>query len=68
MNDEPRMDDEKVEDLVRFLLEDHDTDDWEATVNRVETFSDAGVLTTNRGLVVAFADGSEFQLTIARSR
>lgn len=34
----------------------------------VSTFRDAGVLTTNDGLVLTFADGSEFQLTIVRSR
>lgn len=34
----------------------------------VRTFEDAGILTNNKGLVVRLPDGSEFQLTIVRSR
>ena len=33
----------------------------------VTTFRDAGVLTDNRGLVVAFPNGQEFQITIVES-
>ena len=33
----------------------------------VETFEDRGVLTTNRGLVVAMENGTEFQITIVES-
>ena len=62
------MTEDVVEDLVRHLLEQHDVDDWEAAVERVSTFSDTGVLTRDRGVVVAFADGSEYHLTIVRSR
>lgn len=34
----------------------------------VRTFEDAGVMTYNKGLVIRTPDGSEFQLTIVRSR
>lgn len=34
----------------------------------VRSFSDAGVMSTNDGLVVTFEDGSEFQITVVRSR
>lgn len=37
-------------------------------VANVSTFEEAGVLTMNAGLVVRMDDGSEFQLTIVRSR
>lgn len=37
-------------------------------VGHVEIFKDAGVLTMNRGLVVTMDDGTEFQVTIVRSR
>lgn len=37
-------------------------------VTRVATFEGDGVLTTDRGLVVRLADGSEFQITIVQSR
>ena len=33
----------------------------------VTTFRDAGVLTDNRGLVLAFPNGQEFQITIVES-
>ena len=32
------------------------------------SFEDAGVLTTNAGLVVRMDDGTEFQITVVRSR
>ena len=34
----------------------------------VRSFRDAGLLTLDEGLVITTADGSEFQLTIVRSR
>jgi hypothetical protein len=37
-------------------------------VTRVETFEAAGMLTRDRGLVVTMKDGSEFQITIVRSK
>lgn len=39
-----------------------------AGIRRVETFGDAGILTMNKGLVVAMDDGTEFQLTVVLSR
>lgn len=33
----------------------------------VATFRQAGVMTSNRGLVVAFPNGQEFQITIVES-
>ena len=37
-------------------------------VRRVETYDDAGVLTTDSGLVVKTRDNREFQITIIRTR
>ena len=37
-------------------------------IREVETFKDAEIMTTNAGLVVTMDDGTEFQLTIVRSR
>ena len=48
-----------IEEVLAELLEER---------IRVETFEVAGVLTTDRGLVVGFEDGSEIQLTLVRSR
>lgn len=35
---------------------------------RVERYSDAGVLTTDAGMVLRFKGGEEFQITIVRSK
>lgn len=34
----------------------------------IRTFEDAGVLTTDRGLVLRLSNGQEFQITIVQSR
>lgn len=35
---------------------------------RIRTFEDAGLLTLDEGFTITMADGSEFQVTIKRSR
>lgn len=35
---------------------------------RTDTFEERGILTSNDGIVLSLADGSEFQITIVRSR
>ena len=41
----------------------------EATALTTATsFSDAGIITNQQGLVLAFDDGSEFQISIVRSK
>jgi len=37
-------------------------------IKEVQTFDFAGLLTKNKGLVVKLKDGSEFQLTIVKSK
>ena len=39
-----------------------------AEIELVSTFEEAGVLTTNKGLVVRMKDRREFQITIVQSR
>jgi hypothetical protein len=39
----------------------------EAFSMRLESFKDAGILTTNRGLVVHLPNGDEYQVTIVKS-
>lgn len=36
-------------------------------VTTIRSFEELGLLTSNTGLVIALADGSEFQVTIVRS-
>jgi hypothetical protein len=47
--------------LIEGLSEQDDT-------RGIATFEDAGVMTTNKGVVLRMEDGSEFQITIVRSR
>ena len=73
------MDENELQDALKTLLEEiafMDEEDREnaglgddlADVTRVRTFDEEGVLTNNAGLTITTADGSEFQLTIVRSR
>jgi hypothetical protein len=39
-----------------------------AGIDRISTFDEAGVLTTDSGLVLSMSDGTEFQITIVRSK
>ena len=64
-------------DLFEQLLaarEDHDdpladlADELSAEIVDVRTYREAGVLTTDRGLVIECADGAELQITIVHSR
>ncbi len=78
MADRERM----IEALLEVLLSEAGDDAWaEAAdaanvepfedgdpVRRVHSFETEGVLTTDRGLVLHLADGSEYQLTIVCSR
>ena len=38
------------------------------SIERVATYAEEGVLTTDKGLIVEFEDGTAFQITIVRSR
>ena len=69
--DDDDEDDEKDPEAVfeDYLL-DHiqDLDVEGVRVARVYSFEDVGILTRDRGLVVKMDDGSEYQLTIVKSR
>jgi len=71
------VDEHELQDALKGLLDDvafmDDEERAEAGISdelvlRVSTFADEGVLTTDAGLVVTAKDGSEFQITIVRSR
>lgn len=42
-------------------------EDMVEVIRDARTFSDAGVLTMDRGIVIRLSDGSEYQLTIVQS-
>lgn len=57
-----------------LLCEQDDPDDLRpelveraGTIRCVSTFAEAGILTTDKGLVIEYDDGTTYQLTIARS-
>ena len=71
------MNEHELQDALKGLLDDvafmDDEERAEAGISdelvlRVSTFADEGVLTTDAGLVVTAKDGSEFQITIVRSK
>jgi hypothetical protein len=41
--------------------------DEDVCLRGVDTFAEVGLLTRDAGIVVQFADGSEFQVTVVRS-
>ena len=51
-----------------FDLLDEFPTDVDRAISCVRTFADADILTRDSGVVVTAADGSEFQVTIVRSR
>ncbi len=58
----------ELERWLQSVLECVDEDEVpELAECSVRTFTEAGLLTRDRGVVVTLADGSEFQLTIVRS-
>lgn len=64
---------EMVEDMLAVLIQTEQLtvpaeDGQEIQVSRVRGFAEAGLMTRDNGLVLTFSDGSEFQLTIVRSR
>ncbi len=55
-------------DIETLLYETLHDEDQAPEIRRVQTYEEAGIMTTDRGLVVRTEDGSEFQITIVRSR
>ncbi|MEN6385967.1 MAG: hypothetical protein ABFD79_12330 [Phycisphaerales bacterium] len=56
------MNEADIQEIITDAISDQDG------ITRVRTFEEAGVLTTNNGLVIRTEDGSEFQITIIQSR
>ena len=61
--------DEIVQDaLFGILAGEWDTENSALECAEVRTYEDAGIMTYNKGLVITLSDGTEYQLTIVRSR
>lgn len=64
------MNEQAIMDALFLLLtEDYEVEDTAlAEVDLVIDYEAAGVLTRNKGLILRMQDGSEFNITINRSR
>ena len=60
------MSERDFRDIISEALAMYMDDD--CPIKKVRSFSEAGVLTGNEGLVLSLEDGSEFQLTIVQSK
>lgn len=70
LDDEPSAaTDHEIADAIRIaLIGAQITDDDELYAESAPTFADAGVLTYNAGFVLRLNDGSEYQITVVKSR
>ena len=67
-NQEQFTEDTLQDALREYITEGYDSYEmcWENL--QIRTFEEAGIMTYNKGLVIELPDGTEFQLTIVRSR
>jgi len=57
-----------IKDLIIELMAEHSTDEDLPGITSIEDFKEVGMLTNNEGLVFKFADGSEYQMAIVKSK
>lgn len=58
----------KLESLLRDIMEEAINEGSALDITRVRSYNETGLMTQNRGLVLRMSDGSEYQLTIVKSR
>ena len=51
---------ENLKDLLEYTDTFAYTEEEDIEINQISTFEEAGILTTNTGLVIKLSDGSEF--------
>jgi hypothetical protein len=63
------MDAKTLAASLEDILDDLQPEEWlQGMVERTRSFDQAGVLTSDEGLVVDMGDGSQFQITVVMSR
>jgi len=55
---------DRITEALNFLDEEEGT----SNIEDIRTFQEAGLLTTNEGLVIRLDNGDEFQITVIKSR
>jgi hypothetical protein len=63
-----KVPEEKLQDLLQTILRDDLEVEPRYYITSVRTFEEAGVPTEDRGLLVTMSDGSEYRITIVKSR
>jgi hypothetical protein len=58
---------ELIEDALLFY-NDEEENSLQGEIEKIKTFSKAGLLTTDNGLVIKMKNGAEFQITIVQSK
>ena len=65
------MNAQDIEEMLEGII-DESTDNEDSSfgeyIKSVRSFSSAGMLSMNKGLVLTMQDGSEFQITIVQSK
>lgn len=59
------------DDVIALIADSHldlPGDEAPPCTRSVQSFEEAGVLTSNKGVVLTLDDGSEFQITVVRSK
>ena len=59
------MSEKDIEELIQILLVD---DEYYEGMKSAKTFKECGLLTNNKGIVATDYDGSEFQITIVKTK
>lgn len=68
MNEYEFTDETMQNGLKALITGDYDPEEINWENMRVKTFEEEGVMTYDKGLVITLPDGSEYQITIIRSR
>lgn len=64
------MDAAEAREIIQSVLMEATDEEYNffPEAKRIKSFDDAGVLTTDQGIIVTMNDGSEFQLAVVQSR
>lgn len=66
--DADRQMQELIAEYIECQREAAEEEELDFPITNVKSFEDAMVMTDNKGLVITLADGSEFQVSIVRSK
>ena len=62
------MSEQSIREELEFLIDEGIGSELVESIKNCQSFSEAGVLTNNEGIVLKREDGSEYQITIVQSK